>query len=64
MHGHDKEGLSSLTAALEPGETPVEPGEVPVEQYAVFFPGIPNRQRAPGGANQNVTVLFSQTVRV
>ena len=24
--GHDREGLSSLTAALEPGVTPVEPG--------------------------------------
>ena len=25
-----REGLSSLTAALEPGEAPVEPGEAPV----------------------------------
>ena len=31
VHGRDREGISSLTAALEPGEVPVEPGEVPVE---------------------------------
>ena len=26
MHGHDIGGLSSLTAALEPGVAPMEPG--------------------------------------
>ena len=31
MHGHDREGLSSLVAALEPGGTQVKPGEAPAE---------------------------------
>ena len=31
MHDHDKEGLSSLAADLEPGETPAEPGEAAIE---------------------------------
>ena len=33
MHGHDIEGILSLTAALEPGEAPVEPGVAPVESF-------------------------------
>ena len=31
MHDHDRERLSSLAAALKPGETPMEPGEAAVE---------------------------------
>ena len=31
MHDHDKEGLSSLAAALEPGKTPKEPGVAPIK---------------------------------
>ena len=42
MHGQYRQGLSSLTAALEPGGDPVEPGEARME------PGI-----APMGPGTN-----------
>ena len=33
MHGHGREGILSLTAALEPREATVEPGVAPVESF-------------------------------
>ena len=54
MRGHDRQGLSSLTAALEPGGAPAEPGEAPVDKGSSVpeAPWVGSGSRALSGSDR------------